>query len=83
MRAGPAAAPGGGLAVALPLVFAGMLGGVLGGCVVGPAYHPPTPPAVDGFARQPLPARTADAPGAVGTSGQAEVFMAGKDPRDE
>jgi NodT family efflux transporter outer membrane factor (OMF) lipoprotein len=60
-----------------------VLTGLLGGCVVGPAYHPPTPPAVDGFAPEPLPARTAEAPGAVGTSGQAELFIVGNDPRDE
>jgi NodT family efflux transporter outer membrane factor (OMF) lipoprotein len=32
---------------------------------------------------QPLPARTADAPGAVGTSGRAELFSPGTEPRSE
>ncbi len=46
------------------------------GCVVGPSFRPPAPPAVDGYAAQPMPAQTASVavPG-----GEAQAFVRGMD----
>ena len=46
------------------------------GCAVGPNFHPPAPPAVDGYSARPAPSLTASAtvPG-----GEAQAFVAGMD----
>jgi len=46
------------------------------GCTVGPNFHPPAPPPVDGYSARAAPAQTASAtvPG-----GEAQVFVAGMD----
>jgi NodT family efflux transporter outer membrane factor (OMF) lipoprotein len=46
------------------------------GCMVGPDYHTPAPPATDTYTSTPLPDQTASAPGA---SGAPQQFVAGLD----
>ncbi|MPW18796.1 efflux transporter outer membrane subunit [Paraburkholderia sp. CNPSo 3157] len=48
----------------------------LSGCVVGPDYQTPAPPAADTYTPTPLPGQTASSPG---TSGVTQQFVAGED----
>lgn len=48
----------------------------LAGCMVGPDYHTPAPPATDTYTPTPLPDQTASSPGAAGG---AQQFVAGLD----
>jgi NodT family efflux transporter outer membrane factor (OMF) lipoprotein len=48
----------------------------LSGCMVGPDYHTPAPPATQTYTPAPLPDQTASAPGA---SGVPQQFAAGQD----
>lgn len=50
---------------------------LLSGCVVGPDYHPPAPPHVDGYAPTPLKMVTAAAPEVQ--AGAAQRFEIGRD----
>lgn len=49
---------------------------IVAGCVVGPDFHTPAAPRVEGYTAEPLPAQTtaADVPG-----GQAQAFVQGRD----
>lgn len=58
------------LAVALAAVTLGA------GCMVGPDFHRPAAPQVDGYSKRPLPARTASADV---TGGLAQHFVQGQD----
>lgn len=52
------------------------LAGAIGGCMVGPDFHPPQPPAVTNYPSAPVPDHTAsgDGPGA-----EAQRFIVGRD----
>jgi NodT family efflux transporter outer membrane factor (OMF) lipoprotein len=61
----------------LPMALSAMLLPVLlSGCMVGPDYHTPAPPATDHYTTAPLPDQTASAPGA---SGVPQHFATGED----
>ena len=49
---------------------------LLGGCTLGPNFHPPAPPATASFTKQPLPRETDSAPIA---GGEAQRFNSGAD----
>jgi NodT family efflux transporter outer membrane factor (OMF) lipoprotein len=73
----------GAVAFGAALLFTAVLGtAVLGGCVTGPE-RPPTAPLAERYTQQPLPARTAESPGAPGTAGSAQTFAAGVEPHDQ
>lgn len=59
------------------LPFVALLASLLGGCVVGPNFHKPAPPKVEGYTAYPLPATTAATPGVTG--GEAQRFVSGAD----
>lgn len=59
------------------LAFATLLASLLAGCVVGPNFHKPEPPKVEGYTAYPLPATTVATPGVTG--GEAQRFVSGGD----
>ena len=59
------------------LRHAGLAAGLLlTGCTLGPDFHPPAPPPVTGYTKQPLPAQTESAPV---PGGEAQHFSSGSD----
>jgi NodT family efflux transporter outer membrane factor (OMF) lipoprotein len=57
--------------------FAALLASLLAGCVVGPNFHKPAPPKVEGYTAYPLPGTTVATPGVTG--GAAQRFVSGAD----
>jgi NodT family efflux transporter outer membrane factor (OMF) lipoprotein len=59
-----------------PLFGIALLSELLTSCMVGPNFHPPTPPPVKQFTETALPAKTV---GTKGTAGSAQTFRNGED----
>ena len=54
---------------------AAVIGGVLGGCTVGPNFKTPVPPATSGYSKEPLPSQI----GADASHAEAQRFVMGMD----